>query len=73
MKLSTAVGVLDTEAAWLGISGAELLVDIAQHGRILYSDRVVVAYTRYQDYFESEAAVAGLEAQRDNTIDTVVS
>lgn len=47
MKLSTAIKVLDSQAAWLGLTGTQLLEDIARHGRILYSERVVEAYSVY--------------------------
>jgi hypothetical protein len=73
MKLSTAIRTLDSQAAWLGITAAELLADIAQHGRRVYSERVVLAYTVYQDSLQLEQDVARLEAERDDTIDTVVS
>jgi hypothetical protein len=50
MKLSTAIRQLDSQAAWLGISGTELLKDIKKHGKIVYSDRVVLAYKTYCMY-----------------------
>lgn len=62
MKLSTAIKQLDSQAAWLGISGTELLKDIARHGKILYSDRVVEAYSVYSLYQELESTVDSLEA-----------
>ena len=68
MKLSSAVRVLDSQAAWLGITAAELLADIKRHGRILYSDSVCAAYRVYTDYRQLEADVARLEAEPDLTV-----
>jgi hypothetical protein len=47
MKLATAVKTLTKQAEWLGISGPELLADIEKHGRILYPELVVKAYSVY--------------------------
>lgn len=47
MKLSTAITTLNKQAHWLGMSPAELLADIEQHGRILYPELVVEAYDVY--------------------------
>lgn len=58
MKLSTAIRTLDNQAAWLGITGPELLEDIARHGRILYPDVVVEAYAVYRINQISEQELA---------------
>lgn len=57
MKLSTAIRTLDNQAAWLGITGPELLEDIARHGKILYPDVVVEAYEVYTIYNELERSI----------------
>ena len=63
MKLATAVKTLHKQAGWLGISHAELLADIARHGRILYPELVIEAAAVYRLYQELEAPVASLEKE----------
>ena len=43
MKYSTAIGILNKESIFMGISLAELLTDIEKHGRMVYSEKVVEA------------------------------
>jgi hypothetical protein len=47
MKLETAIKVLLKECEFLGENLAELLQDIAQHGRMIYSEKVVQAAEVY--------------------------
>jgi hypothetical protein len=47
MKLETAIKVLLKECEFLGENLAELLQDIAQHGRMTYSEKVVQAAEMY--------------------------
>ena len=47
MKLETAIKTLRKQADWLGISAPELSTDIEKHGRMLYPELVVEAYSVY--------------------------
>ena len=44
MKTQTAVKVIQLEARFLGMSFVEVMKDIKEHGRMIYSERVVEAY-----------------------------
>jgi hypothetical protein len=43
MKLKTAIEILHAECDFLGMQMLELLADIARHGRMVYSTKVLQA------------------------------
>jgi hypothetical protein len=51
MKLATAIRQINREAAFIGWSGPAIIKDIAQHGRMLYSERTMTAFHVIQERF----------------------
>jgi hypothetical protein len=51
MKLATAIKQINKEAAFIGWTAADIVRDIARHGRMLYSERTMEAYRVIQDKF----------------------
>jgi hypothetical protein len=51
MKLETAIKQINKEAAFIGWSGPAIIQDIAKHGRMLYSERTMIAFRVIQDKF----------------------
>jgi len=51
MKLETAIKQINKEAAFIGWSGPAIILDIARHGRMLYSERTMQAFRVIQDKF----------------------
>ena len=57
MKLETAVKVLHKECDFLGMEMLELLGDIARHGRMIYSTKVLQA----AEVFETQYLLAQVD------------
>jgi molybdenum-dependent DNA-binding transcriptional regulator ModE len=57
MKLETAVKILHNECDFLGMEMLELLGDIAKHGRIIYSAKVLQA----AEVFETQYLLAQVD------------
>jgi len=51
MKLETAIKQINKEAAFIGWSGPDIVRDIAKHGRMLYSERTMIAFHVIQAKF----------------------
>ena len=51
MKLETAIKQLKKEADFVGWTTPEIVLDIARHGRMLYSERTMEAFRVVQDKF----------------------
>ena len=47
MKIETAIGILEKERAFLGVGFLELLQDVKQYGRMVYSEKVMEAFDRF--------------------------
>jgi hypothetical protein len=57
MKLETAMKVLHEECDFLGMEMLELLADIAKHGRMIYSAKVLQA----AEVFETQYMLAQVD------------
>ena len=49
MKITTAISILDKERNFLGIGFLELLQDIQKHGRMIYSEKTILAFSVFMD------------------------
>ena len=49
MKITTAISILDKERNFLGIGFLELLQDIQKHGRMIYSEKTIQAFSVFMD------------------------
>jgi hypothetical protein len=49
MKITTAIEQLNKERDFLGIGFLELLQDIQKHGRMVYSEKTVQAFSVFMD------------------------
>lgn len=47
MELTTAINQIQKEATFLGLPFLETLEDIKKHGRMVYSQRTMEAYTAF--------------------------
>ena len=47
MKIDTAIRILEKERAFLGVGFLELLQDVKQYGRMVYSEKTMEAYNRF--------------------------
>lgn len=57
MKLETAIKQLKKEADFVGWTAPEIVLDIARHGRMLYSERTMEAFRVVQDRFPLKETV----------------
>jgi hypothetical protein len=57
MKLETAVKTLHKECDFLGMEMLELMADIAKHGRMIYSAKVLQA----AEVFETQCLLAQVD------------
>lgn len=44
MKITTAISILEKERNFLGLGFLEVLQDIQKHGRMVYSEKTMVAF-----------------------------
>ena len=51
MKLETAIKQIKKEAEFVGWTAPDIIRDIARHGRMLYSERTMIAFHVIQDKF----------------------
>ena len=51
MKLETAIKQIKKEAEFVGWTAPDIIRDIARHGRMLYSERTMIAFRVIQDKF----------------------
>ena len=51
MKLETAIKQIKKEAEFVGWTAPDIVRDIAKHGRMLYSERTMIAFHVIQDKF----------------------
>ena len=49
MKITTAISILDKERNFLGLGFLELLQDIQKHGKMIYSDKTMEAFSVFMD------------------------
>lgn len=49
MKITTAIAQLDKERDFLGLGFLELLQDIQKHGRMIYSEKTMTAFSVFMD------------------------
>lgn len=49
MKITTAINILEKERNFLGIGFLEVLQDIQKHGRTLYSEKTMEAFSVFMD------------------------
>lgn len=49
MKITTAISILDKERNFLGIGFLELLQDIQKHGKMIYSEKTMEAFSVFMD------------------------
>lgn len=49
MKITTAISILDKERDFLGLGFLELLQDIQKHGRMIYSEKTMEAFSVFMD------------------------
>lgn len=47
MKIETAISILNKEREFLGMGFLDLLIDIRAQGRMVYSQKVMEAYSRF--------------------------
>jgi len=47
MKIETAIGILNKEREFEGLSFSDLLQDIQNEGKMIYSERVMEAFERF--------------------------
>ena len=52
MKITTAISQLEKERQFLGLGFLELLQDIKKHGRMVYSEKTMIAF----GFFMEDAA-----------------
>ena len=52
MKITTAINILEKERNFLGLGFLEVLQDIQKHGRMVYSEKTMVAFS----FFMNEGA-----------------
>lgn len=58
MKIDTAISILDEEREFLGMGFLELLIDIRTQGSMVYSQKVMEAYSRFMVDGQKMFAVA---------------
>ena len=49
MKITTAISILEKERSFLGIGFLEVLQDIQKHGRMVYSEKTMEAFSVFMD------------------------
>ena len=49
MKITTAINILEKERNFLGIGFLEVLQDIQKHGRMVYSEKTMEAFSVFMD------------------------
>ena len=58
MKIDTAISILNKEREFLGMGFLDLLIDIRAQGRMVYSQKVMEAYSRFMVDGQKMFAVA---------------
>jgi hypothetical protein len=49
MKITTAISILEKERNFLGLGFLEVLQDIQKHGRMVYSEKTMEAFSVFMD------------------------
>ena len=49
MKITTAISILEKERSFLGLGFLEVLQDIQKHGRMVYSEKTMEAFSVFMD------------------------
>ncbi len=49
MKITTAINILEKERNFLGLGFLEVLQDIQKHGRMVYSEKTMEAFSVFMD------------------------
>jgi hypothetical protein len=49
MKITTAISILEKERNFLGLGFLEVLQDIQKHGRTLYSEKTIQAFSVFMN------------------------
>ena len=57
MKLETAIKQIKKEAEFVGWTAPDIIRDIARHGRMLYSERTMIAFRVIQYKFHIKEIV----------------